>query len=130
MEAAGLPNTSITDLMTAITAGTQEALSAVPGMNDKILAVANDTVSDSYSTSYAYVYYFCVALGCLSIIAAACMRDFDDYLTEHVSRQIYTAKESATDPITSQERVTGVTGEVNKGSTEQSTEKSDSDKVA
>lgn len=112
--------------MTAITAGTQEALSAVPGMNDKILAVTNDTVSDSYSASYAYVYYFCVALGCLSIIAAACMRDFDCYLTEHVSRQIYTAKESAIDPINSLETVAE---ETKGGSTEPPTEKSDSEKA-
>lgn len=129
MQAAGLPETSITDLMTAISAGTPDALQAVPGMNDKILAVTNDTVSDSYSASYAYVYYFCVALGCLSIIAAACMRDMDCYLTEHVSRQIYNAKETGIDPIQSLERVTD--SEAKEGSTERSTEiGGDSEKVA
>ncbi|KAF2011410.1 fungal trichothecene efflux pump [Aaosphaeria arxii CBS 175.79] len=96
---AGLPSSSLSDLMTAVAAGTQSALQAVPGMNEAILRATNIAVSTAYSRSYAYVYYFAVALGGVAIIASVCLRDFDQYLTEHVSRQLYHKAEANTDPL-------------------------------
>ncbi|KAL2013514.1 hypothetical protein VTN00DRAFT_1039 [Thermoascus crustaceus] len=96
--AAGSPESSIPALMTAISAGTATALKAVPRMTPQIISVTNNAVADSYAAAYAYVYYFSLALGCLAIIAAACARDFDCYLTDHVSRQIH-RKETAVDPL-------------------------------
>lgn len=66
-----------------------------------MLRTTNVAVSDAYSKSYAYVYYFAVAIGALAIIASACMRDFDKYLTGHVSRQLYHKKDANTDPLES-----------------------------
>lgn len=85
--------------MTAISAGTAAALKDVPGMTPRIISVTNNAVADSYAAAYAYVYYFSLALGCLAIIAAACARDFDCYLTGHVSRQIHRKEETAVDPL-------------------------------
>lgn len=96
---AGLPESSVPKLMAAVSSAKAEALKAVPGMNPDILTVTMDSVSDSYSASYAYVYYFCVALGGLSIIAAVCCREFDHYLTDHVSRRIHEKTEINHDPL-------------------------------
>lgn len=89
---AGLPAKSIPTLLTAVSTGTQSALEAVPGMTSKILAVANAGASTSFAAAYAYVYYTAVALGIVSCLAALSTRDFDQYLTNHVSRQIYHKK--------------------------------------
>lgn len=86
---AGLPNSSLSDLMQAITAGTEDALKSVPGMNDDILAVTSTKISEAYAAAYAYPYYTALALALVSLIAALGIRDFDHYLTDHVSRQIY-----------------------------------------
>lgn len=95
--AAGLPESSTSDLLTAITAGTQAALETVPGMNDTILSIANDKISDAYAAAYAYVDYTAMALGAVAVIAAFCLRDFDQYLDNHVSRQIYHKGDTAKD---------------------------------
>lgn len=85
--------------MAAIGTGTQAAVLNVTGMNTEILHITNIAVSTAYSKSYAYVYYFAVALGGLAIIASVCLRDFDQYLTEHVSRQLYHRGEADDDPL-------------------------------
>lgn len=64
-----------------------------------ILPVITDAVAKSYAAAYSYVYYFAVALGCVSIIAAACSRDFDRYLTDHVPHQIYRKTDTVVDPL-------------------------------
>ncbi|KAL1900983.1 hypothetical protein Sste5346_002046 [Sporothrix stenoceras] len=97
VEGAGLPASSVPALLTAAGAGTQDALLAVPGMNSSILQVANDSISEAYSESYAYVFYTAMALGFVCLIAALCLRDFDHYLTDHVSRQIYHREQTKVD---------------------------------
>ncbi|KAI8966066.1 trichothecene efflux pump [Daldinia sp. FL1419] len=87
--AAGLPKSSVTDLLQAVTVGTEDALRAVPGMDDDILAVVSVKVSEAYAAAYTYPYYTALALGIVSIIAALALRDFDHHLTDHVSRQLY-----------------------------------------
>lgn len=85
--------------MTAAAAANQTALLDIEGMTPAILRTTNIAVSDAYSKSYSYVYYFAVAIGGLAIIASLCMRDFDRYLTSHVSRQLYHKKDAHTDPL-------------------------------
>ena len=96
---AGTPESSLDALMAAAAAANQSALLEVEGMTPDILRATNVAVSDAYSRSYAYVYYFAVAIGVVSIIASVCMRDFDRYLTSHVSRQLYNKKDAHTDPL-------------------------------
>jgi hypothetical protein len=85
--------------MAAAAAANQTALLEIEGMTPDILRTTNIAVSDAYSKSYAYVYYFATAIGVLAIIASVCMRDFDQYLTSHVSRQLYSKKDARTDPL-------------------------------
>lgn len=85
--------------MTAAAAADQTALLEIEGMTPDLLRITNVAVSDAYSRSYAYVYYFAVAIGGLAIIASLCMRDFDKYLTGHVSRQLYNKRDAKTDPL-------------------------------
>ncbi|CAN9166566.1 unnamed protein product [Alternaria alternata] len=95
----GLPASSLSALMTAAATANQTALLEIDGMTPELLHTTNIAVSDAYSKSYAYVYYFAVAIGGLAIIASLCMRDFDEYLTGHVSRQLYHKKDTSTDPL-------------------------------
>ena len=85
--------------MTAAAAANQTALAAIEGMTPELLRATNIAVSDAYSKSYSYVYYFAVTIGLLAIAASVCMRDFDKYLTSHVSRQLYHRKDANTDPL-------------------------------
>lgn len=68
-------------------------------MTQDMLPVVTDAVANSYAAAYSYVYYFAVALGCVSIIAAACSRDFDRYLTDLVPHQIYRKTDTEVDPL-------------------------------
>ncbi|CAN9380938.1 unnamed protein product [Alternaria alternata] len=97
--ADGLPASSLSALMTAAATANQTALLEIDGMTPELLHTTNVAVSDAYSKSYAYVYYFAVAIGGLAIIASLCMRDFDEYLTGHVSRQLYQKRDTSTDPL-------------------------------
>lgn len=95
--------------MAAAAAANQTALAEIDGMTPELLRTTNVAVSDAYSKSYAYVYYFAVAIGVVAIGASVCMRDFDKYLTSHVSRQLYHKKDASTDPLENLEG-TDVTG--------------------
>lgn len=85
--------------MTAAAAANQTALAAIEGKTPELLRTTNIAVSDAYSKSYSYVYYFAVAIGVLAIAASVCMRDFDKYLTSHVSRQLYHKRDANTNPL-------------------------------
>jgi hypothetical protein len=67
-ENAGLPASSIPDLFAAITAGTADALAAVPGMTPKIEAAVAAGLANAYASAYAYVYYAAVAVGLVGVI--------------------------------------------------------------
>ena len=97
--AAGLPESQLEVLMTAAAAANQSALTEIEGMTPELLVATNIAVSDAYSKAYADVYYFAVAVGVVAIAASICMRDFDKYLTDHVSRQLYHKKDANTDPL-------------------------------
>ncbi|RYN41330.1 hypothetical protein AA0113_g6764 [Alternaria arborescens] len=97
--ADGLPASSLSALVTAAATANQTALLEIDGMTPELLHTTNIAVSDAYSKSYAFVYYFAVAIGVLAIIASLCMRDFDEYLTGHVSRQLYHKRDTSTDPL-------------------------------
>jgi hypothetical protein len=117
--AAGLPQSSLADLLTAVATGSTAAIAAVPGMTSKLVTVAVEAVADSYAAAYAYVYYFAVALGCISIIASACCTDFDRYLNDHVPHQIYHRKDTTVDPLEGQ--ASGFLAETEKKSEEEET---------
>lgn len=86
--AAGLPESSLTDLGKALAAATTSALAAVPGMTTAIEAAIAQATSDSYAAAYSYVYYAAVAVGATGLIAAICMKDYDSLFTDHVARKV------------------------------------------
>ncbi|KAI9149658.1 Trichothecene efflux pump TRI12 [Paramyrothecium foliicola] len=98
---AGLPESSIPDLLGAIQSGVPQAIGAVPGMTPALAKVTADAMADSYAASYAYVYYFAIALGVIAMGAGLFSRDFDRYMTNHVSHQIYKKSEADKDPLDS-----------------------------
>lgn len=65
---AGLPEASLTDLFTALGAGTVAALEGVPGMNPEILAAVGAATANAYAAAYSYVYYAAVAVGIVGLI--------------------------------------------------------------
>nr|AVM39108.1 putative trichothecene efflux pump [Trichoderma taxi] len=109
---AGLPESSIAGLLAAAVTGNPQAIAAVPGMTTNLIQVANDAVADSYAAAYSYVYYFAMALGVVAIVASACTKDFDHYLTNHVPHQIYTAKEADVDLLDSDRSTQNVSSPV------------------
>ena len=86
---AGLPESSIPDLFTALAAGTTDALLAVPGMTAEIAGVVGAAVAEAYSKAYQWVYVAGVCVGVIGLIACICIKDYDPYFNNHVSRQIY-----------------------------------------
>ncbi|KAF4334397.1 trichothecene efflux pump [Fusarium beomiforme] len=100
VQKAGLPASSLPGLLKAVTTGDQTIIQAVPGMNATILTATNRSAADAYGQSYAYVYYTAVALGVVCFIASVCLRDFDHYLTDHVSRQLFSKEAAAEDALT------------------------------
>lgn len=99
--ADGLPESSLEALLTAAGTANQTALLENDGMTPELLHTTNVAIIDAYSRSYAYVYYLAVAIGVLAIVASLCMRDFDKYLTGHISRQLYHKKDARRDPLES-----------------------------
>ncbi|KAI1612335.1 fungal trichothecene efflux pump [Exophiala viscosa] len=87
--AAGLPRSSLTALTNALAQGTGSALASVPGMTESIELAVNNALADAYSAAYAYVYYAAIAVGCIAIISALVLRDYDDRMTNHVAKQMY-----------------------------------------
>lgn len=65
---AGLPASSISDLFTALSAGTADALEAVPGMTTEIATAVGAAVPEAYAAAYAYVYYAAIAVGLVGLI--------------------------------------------------------------
>nr|ANO39730.1 trichothecene efflux pump [Fusarium aff. graminearum CBS 138562] len=99
MRGTDIPQASFPSLLEAATTGRIDAVKALPGMTNSIAAVVSRAMADSYTASYANVYYFAMALGVIPIIASLCMRDFDRYLTDHVPHQIYDRKKADKDVL-------------------------------
>jgi hypothetical protein len=87
--AAGLPHSSLPALSKAVSSGSAAAIASIPGMTTSIEHAVRNSLSDAYSASYAYIYYSVLSVGCVAIISALVMRDYDDKLTGHVPKQIY-----------------------------------------
>lgn len=113
---AGLPKSSLTDLFDALALGTPAALAKVPGIDASIEAAVGAAVAKGYSAVYAYVYYAAIAVGLVGLIgtlplpsvrfakielmaiACCCVRDYDQYFTSHVPRQIYKSNQTELPP--------------------------------
>ncbi|KIV91538.1 hypothetical protein PV10_06067 [Exophiala mesophila] len=89
VEAAGLPSSSLDELMTAVGDGTADALNAVPGMTGGILNATLDALVDAKTASFSYMYYATIPVNVIMLGAVLLMKDYDKLLTTHVPRQVY-----------------------------------------
>ncbi|PYI08054.1 siderophore iron transporter [Aspergillus sclerotiicarbonarius CBS 121057] len=88
---AGLPSSSMTDLLEAVSAGTAAAYEAVPGMTTTILAAVMDAVKTGYSQSFRTVFLVSVAFGGLSVITSLFSASVDDRFTNDVAAKLSNA---------------------------------------
>lgn len=101
---AGLPDSSVADLLQAIAAGgTPKMLAKVPGMTPAVEQALVPALSHAYAKAYAYIYYAAIAVGGIGLIASICIRDYDQYFTDHVPRQIYKISDKQEDPLSGHE---------------------------
>ncbi|GKZ37917.1 hypothetical protein AbraIFM66950_009749 [Aspergillus brasiliensis] len=85
---AGLPSSSLTDLLEAVSTGTSAAYEAVPGMTGKILGVVTEAVKTAYSQSFRTVFLVSIAFGGLSVIAACFAEGVDGRFTGDVAAKL------------------------------------------
>jgi hypothetical protein len=60
---AGLPASSVTDLLTVLAAGTDAAFDTVKGLTPRILEVAQEAYHQGQTSAYHTVYYVSIAVG-------------------------------------------------------------------
>ncbi|GLA13952.1 hypothetical protein AnigIFM62618_011370 [Aspergillus niger] len=85
---AGLPSSSLTDLLEAVSAGTTAAYEAVPGMTNGILGAVTEAVKTAYSQSFRTVFLASIAFGGLSVIAACFAEGVDGRFTGDVAARL------------------------------------------
>ncbi|KAE8146978.1 siderophore iron transporter [Aspergillus avenaceus] len=91
---AGLPQSSLTELLTAVSASDAAAMKSVPGMTSQILALVSDAVKTAYSESFRTVFLVTIAFGGLSVMAAVCTVSVDSKLNNEVAAKLGGGEES------------------------------------
>jgi hypothetical protein len=72
--------------MTALASGSTSAISAVPGVTKKVLAVAGVTLKEAYFESFEIVFLATIPFGVVALVAAFFAKDIDTRLTHDVVR--------------------------------------------
>ena len=85
---AGLPPSSVESFLTALASGSTSAISAVPGVTKKVLAVAGLTLKEAYSESFKIVFLATIPFGVDALVAAFFAKDIDKRLTYNVVRRL------------------------------------------
>lgn len=88
---AGLPESSLAALFTAITAGDY---STVPGITPEIISVTGVAVKHAYSLAFRTVYLCTLPFGVLLLIAAVLSPNVEKYLTDEVARKLHHGEKS------------------------------------
>ncbi|KAH7406631.1 fungal trichothecene efflux pump [Phaeosphaeria sp. MPI-PUGE-AT-0046c] len=84
--AAGLPESSLTSLLSSIALGD---FSAVPGISPEIIAATGNAVKDAYASSFRTVYLCTLPFGALLILAGIFSPNVEQYLTDEVARKMH-----------------------------------------
>jgi MFS family permease len=82
---AGLPADSIPALFAGITAGN---FSAVPGINDEIIAAVGNAVIKANTMSFRVVFYTTIPFSVLCLIGALLVPNVEKYLTRNVAKRL------------------------------------------
>ncbi|RDL37386.1 MFS general substrate transporter [Venustampulla echinocandica] len=83
---AGLPITSIPDLLKALESGA--GFAEVPGVNDKILGSAISASQNAYAAAYRLAWASIIPFVVLSIVAVAFLKGVKELMTEHVEATV------------------------------------------
>ena len=83
---AGLPNSSVSALLEAMTTG--EGLTAVPGISPKILGAAANTSHLAYAHAYNLAWWSIVPFVVIALIAVACLKGVKELMTERVEATV------------------------------------------
>jgi hypothetical protein len=92
VENAGLPSSSVPDLLTALGNGTTAALQTVPGVNQRVLDALSLANKSAYSRAFKIVYLATLAFTGVGMIAAFFIVDIDDLLTGYVNKTVHRPK--------------------------------------
>jgi len=100
--AAGLPETSLPNLLSSIALGD---FNAVPGISPKIIAATADAVQAAYTLSFRTVYLCTLPFGILLIVAAILSPNVEQYLTDEVARKMHNKADEKSDQAVRREFV-------------------------
>jgi hypothetical protein len=82
---AGLPSSSVTSFLTALTTGTQQALQAVPGITNQIIAVGTRAYQEANADAYRTVYLSTIAFSGLGLILTWFAPNTDKFMNNKVA---------------------------------------------
>lgn len=85
---AGLPQSSLPQVLSTLSNGTVAALQNVPGMNSTIIAAFQAGQKRAWSASLSTVYLSALAFGGTALILSFFARDVDQYLTSFVNKTV------------------------------------------
>jgi hypothetical protein len=95
--AAGLPETSVPQMLRAVTNGTTAAISAVPGANAAIVAAARAGQKSAWAASFSTVYLSTIAFGASALIIAWFATDISEFMTSFVNKTVQQGKQQQRD---------------------------------
>lgn len=86
---AGLPVKSLPALFEALAAESAAAFKAVPGISVTIIEAVEYAEVQAYVQSFKYVYYACIAFGCVGFITALFItKNVDKEMTSFVAKKL------------------------------------------
>lgn len=88
---AGLPATSVVELIAAISGRNTAAVAAVPGVTNETVAIAAAEFKAAYSNAFQTVFLASIAFGTIAFIASFWAPSLDGKLTNEVLRQLGTS---------------------------------------
>ncbi|OAG39068.1 hypothetical protein AYO21_06788 [Fonsecaea monophora] len=86
--AAGLPDSSLPALFTALTQGA-DALQTVPGFNARVGAALSTAQKDAFSGALKIVFLMTIAFGVCGMVASVFIKNIDHLLTGEVVRRLH-----------------------------------------
>jgi uncharacterized membrane protein YbhN (UPF0104 family) len=83
---AGLPESQLPDVLTAVAAGT---IAEVPGLSQSILAAITQALPTAYGQAFKTVYLASLGFGGIAIIGSLLVKDPQVHLTDKVERRMH-----------------------------------------
>lgn len=85
---AGLPLSSVPELIEALSLRNPSAIERIPGISMSIISIATTGVKQAYSDAFKVVFLASIPFGVCSMIAAFFFVDIDDRLSHDVVRRL------------------------------------------